>query len=310
VAVIALGRHLWFPKAALFGTPAVDAPSLTGNFYNRNNAAAFFALVGFAMFGLLLAQMTRFSLESVRRRARTFHFFDKRKYVVFLVYMLLFFISLITLFLTQSRAGVGLSLLLLATTAIAVVLTSRSASFTIPVRAGFAGLIGAGSFAAFVLFGGRTILRAEIGGFDQARWCVSKATMKAIGDFPIFGTGFGTYREISPIYRDVECGIYGMWDRAHNSFLEGYLGLGIFFAFLVLICIIALTRTLRTGYRERRRFRFISIVSGGAVIYVAFHSMVDFPLQIPGIASYFAALVGAGCSVALARQRNAHQIHE
>lgn len=302
LAIIALVRHHLFPQAALFGVIAQEEQSLSGNFYNRNNASAFLALSAFAIFGLLCMQLTEIHLDSVKRRLRELRFFDSRRYVLVLVYALLFLICLIALFLTRSRGGVGFSTLCLMISAIVIVLTYHSASAGLAFRLPLSIAILLGSVIAFGIFGGRVVLRAEVDGFDEARWCTAKSMLRAISDYPLFGTGFGTFREFFPIYRDIQCGIYGVWERAHNSFLEAYLGLGFPSALFMLACAVALIHALRIGYLERRRFRSVAIVTFGAVVYVMLHSVWDFPLQIHGIAVYFAALTGAGCSISVARR--------
>ena len=118
----------------------------------------------------------------------------------------------------------------------------------------------------------------------------------------MFGTGFGTFRTIFPIYRNVECGIHGIWDRAHNTFLEGYLGLGFPFCLFLAILIWFIANGLIIGFCDRYRFKFISILTIGLIAYISMHSFVDFPLQIPGLAVYFSSLLSAGIAISIARR--------
>lgn len=302
LALISLVRHQIFPESALFGTPSRGQENLTGNFYNRNNSAAFFALASLAMLGLILMQLTKIRWKSIQRRLHKFQFFDDRKYTVLAVYMVLFFICIITVFLTRSRGGVGFMMVSLTGAAVIIAMVSnRTSKIKLAARLGISAGLLIVSVLVFGIYGARTIRRVELGGFDDARWCIAKSTYRAILDYPIFGTGFGTYRDIFPIYRDLECGIYGIWDRAHNSFLEAYLGLGFPFALLLVASLLAVLAALRVGYKERHRFRFIPVLTLFALVYMMLHSFWDFPIQIHGIAVYFAALLGAGCGISLAR---------
>ena len=70
-----------------------------------------------------------------------------------------------------------------------------------------------------------------------------------------FGTGFGTFRDVFPLYRQGECGLYGRLVMAHNSYLDGFLGLGLPFLVFLAAGLAALAVILTIGYRDRRRYR-------------------------------------------------------
>ena len=53
----------------------------------------------------------------------------------------------------------------------------------------------------------------------------------------------------------------------------------------------------RLGLKNRRRLRGIPVLLAGLTLYLTAHSLVDFPLQIPGMAAYAAALFGAGAEI-------------
>ncbi len=83
----------------------------------------------------------------------------------------------------------------------------------------------------FAIFAERSVYRMQEQGGEDGRWCSFASTIEAIMAHPIFGTGFGAFQDVFPAYRNADCaGIFGVWDRAHNVFLEGYLGLGLPFA--------------------------------------------------------------------------------
>jgi O-antigen ligase len=129
----------------------------------------------------------------------------------------------------------------------------------------------------------------------------------AIKDNPWFGTGFGTFEQVFPVYRDPECGLSGLWDRAHNVFLEGSLGLGLPFAVVVLFGLVYLLSIFLIGYRTRQRFQIVPVAGMGILLLVVLHSMVDFSIQIPGVAAYVAAALGAAVSISLARKRSGRE---
>jgi O-antigen ligase len=130
------------------------------------------------------------------------------------------------------------------------------------------------------------------------------STIDAIKDNLIFGTGFGAFRDVFPVYRDSDCaGIFGVWDRAHNFFLEGWLGLGLPFVAALAIGYLALVGVFIRGIRIRRKFRCVPVMGLAALILASLHSIVDFSLQIPGVGVYFAAVISATATVSLGRVR-------
>jgi O-antigen ligase len=156
--------------------------------------------------------------------------------------------------------------------------------------------------------GARSLFRIEQSGTADHRWCVYDSTIAAIMDNPWFGTGFGTFEQVFSVYRNPECGISGIWDRAHNFFLEGYLGMGLPFAAISLVVIVYLGSVFLVGYRTRQRFRIIPLIGMGILILVVVHSMVDFSLQIPGVAAYVAATLGAATTISLVRRRSRREL--
>lgn len=293
LAVIALIRHDVFPQAHLFGTRPRSDPSLSGNFFNRNVAAAFFALACFASLGVIAMAASQISVASIKRRFASFDYLSDSRYRQLAVGVFLFVASFTALMLTQSRGGVSFSLLAMLASASVVYMVWPHRAKKGPPRWLVAGLIGLVCGLVFIALGGRTLVRIDDSGFDQARACVAAATVTAIADYPLFGTGFATFQEVFPVYRTAECGIRGIWFEAHNSWLEGYLGLGLAFAVLVAVCIWRIASICVRGIRQRRRMRAIPVFAIAATTYVGLHSLVDFTIQIPGIAIYFSALISS-----------------
>jgi O-antigen ligase len=205
---------------------------------------------------------------------------------------------LVALVLTHSRGGIAATFVGLALSAgwIGYVFTPRLSA----PRRGMVGLaLVAVLVVAFASFAAQGILRAEYQGLDDARWCTFRSTLRAIADHPWLGTGFGTFQDVFPAYRDPACGIYGFWSHAHDVYLEGYLGLGLAFALLLTFCIGILVRTFAVGYRQRRRYRFAPIIGIGCLLLVMLNSLVDFSIEIPGVAVYLEAVLGAASVLSL-----------
>ncbi|MBP0575551.1 hypothetical protein J8J27_33020, partial [Mycobacterium tuberculosis] len=81
-----------------------------------------------------------------------------------------------------------------------------------------------------------------------------------------------------------------VWDRAHNVFLEFALGVGVPAAAGVLVALYAvLTTTFVIGWRRRRRLVCAPITGIAILVLLTLHSLVDFSLQIPGMAVFAVA---------------------
>jgi hypothetical protein len=168
-----------------------------------------------------------------------------------------------------------------------------------PARILAAVLVIAGLFA---LFAGRSAHRLQELGSDDGRWCAFAATFAAIKDNWIFGAGLGAFQDVFPVYRDADCaGVFGVWERAHDVFLEGWLALGVAFPAALTIGYATLTAAFVRGLNIRRRLRFVPVMGLSALILASLHAIVDFSLQIPGLAVYFAAIMAAAAIVSLGR---------
>jgi O-antigen ligase/tetratricopeptide (TPR) repeat protein len=103
-------------------------------------------------------------------------------------------------------------------------------------------------------------------------------------DFPIWGTGYGTYQYVDPMYRSDKTFTGYIVDYVHNDYLEvldesGLVGL--------LLSGLAIFLVFRFGIRAaRQKQRSGGLALGGlfALVTVAVHSAGDFGLHIPAIA--------------------------
>jgi hypothetical protein len=153
----------------------------------------------------------------------------------------------------------------------------------------------------FAIFGGKIILRAEIQGAEDGRYCVLPGIVELAKGEPLLGYGFGTFRYAFPPYRAPECGILYVWDRAHNVYLDGFIGLGVLFPVVLIIGVSALLIAHVIGIRERRRMKTYSVMGLAAILLVGLHSLVDFSIEIPGMAAYAAALLSATSWISLGK---------
>ncbi len=292
--------ELVWPTTLFFSRFEVGRGAFNGIFVNRNTTAAFLGLSSFAVAGWLMLPRPRPRREWPAREGLAAFGWSR------IILTALLFLLIITLITTRSRAGVTLALLCLTLAFVAVIMLRPHAGKTrddTSVRRLGKGLksiliCGAGALL-FVAFG-EPVLSRMGSVAEDGRWCAWASTLHIIVERPLVGTGFGTFADAFPQYRDAEClGTSSAWTRAHNSYLELLAGMGLIGGVGLVAALTVLLRVLIRGVRTRKSLQAIPIMTLGALSFLALHSLLDFPLQVPGVALYFSALLGAGCAVSI-----------
>ena len=306
-AVFGIAQEIFFPDTLIFETKKYYLGSLTASFVNRNTAGTFFGVALLLNLSLFFNELKKIRISSLVSEVSNLDLSWRSANVRVILRLLSSLTTALALFLTQSRGAVG------ATFVGAVVAVFLSALRRLAAdRADFISdvwlrrftIIGAliAVVGAFALFGERSVYRMQEQGADDGRWCAFASTWEAIRDNWVFGTGFGTFQDVFPMYRHAECaGIFGVWERAHNVYLEGMLGLGLVFPIALFIGLITLVATFVHGMRARHAMRFVPVGGFSILCLVALHSLVDFSLQIPGFNVYFAAAMAAAVTVSTGR---------
>jgi hypothetical protein len=134
----------------------------------------------------------------------------------------------------------------------------------------------------------------------DSRWLASRAALRAVSDASYFGFGPGTFRVIFPYYTSgLGPGIEGTWRFLHEDYLQtilewGWLG-SLLWGLIFFGGIFVAIRNLRQPGRVvewRARHRRLLPVIVVALIGVAIHALVDFPLQIASLQLYVAVYLG------------------
>ena len=149
-----------------------------------------------------------------------------------------------------------------------------------------------GAFLAYGdVFVGRLDSVAQDAGGRLAAYHIAIASIR---DAPILGFGYGTFPDVFPMYRDGSVGLMGTWDKAHNTYLEVFQGLGLAFGGALLAGIGLLFWRCAQAAILRRRTSTVPIVAVAASVLLGVHAFVDFSLQIQSITLIWSALLGAG----------------
>jgi hypothetical protein len=306
-AAFGLLQELLFPDQLLFEPKTYYVGYLTATFVNRNTAGTFFGLALLLNLGLLFYELRKVRVAAFVTKALEFTIGWRDREASALVHAFCCLIVAMALFLTQSRGAVGATFVA-CVVAVALISTRRltadkpNTEFVAwrryaTIVAGLLVVVG-----LFALFAGRSVYRMQEQGSEDTRWCAFSSTIAAIKDNWVLGAGFGAFQDVFPVYRDSACaGIFGVWDRAHNFFLEGWLGLGLPFLVALAIGYLVLIAAFIRGVKVRHKFRFIPVMGLAALILASLHSVVDFSLQIPGVGVYFAAIMAATVTISLGR---------
>jgi O-antigen ligase len=285
---------LWRDKTAYLG-------SVTGTFINRNTAAAYFGSCALIWMLLIIEQVRRRIPERRliwRRLPQDLAEISPRELAPGGLALL---ICLMAMFMTGSRAGVGLSLLAMIVS-ITVVLRKD-----LPPRSGIAISLGSGFLLALgllELLGGQVSSRFDSQGLvDEGRIEAWTSTLRIIADHPWFGTGIGTFQWAFPPYRSPDVSIRGVWDAAHSTPLELASEVGLPLALLVAAAWLAMFVILARGVFGRRRDAIIPLAACATAALSLLHSMLDFTLQVPGYSIPFFSLFGAALAQSFSSQQ-------
>ena len=139
------------------------------------------------------------------------------------------------------------------------------------------------------------------------RWVIWIATLEILKDFPLFGSGLGTFTEVFPMYRFFHA--RGLFTHAENDFLQlasevGLLGvapIAILFLFLFSKAISGI-RSLSMGEPGR----YVAIGGLVGILALMFHSLVERNIQVPANAFLYtvvwAIVLRSACDAGITRR--------
>lgn len=127
---------------------------------------------------------------------------------------------------------------------------------------------------------------------DDQRLQLYELSIRSILLRPWSGWGVGSFESLYLILQPTSLALF--FDRAHNTYLELMLELGIPFGVVLPLTVIYIVVRCGLGLRERSRSQEVPALAIAATTLVGVHAMVDFSLQIPGVVIAYAAILGIG----------------
>ena len=285
----------FIPKIANIGVAS-------GTYINRNHLAGYLEMVSAVGIGLLLATTsTSVHARNWRQRLRNFiHLLLSQK----LILRLMLATMVIALVLTRSRMGnTGFfSSMLVAGFFTLLAFRTQASSFkdmfsrndTRSAVLLLSSLMIIDIFIVGAWFGVEKVadrISESSLAHDADRVDISVNSLNVLKDYPLTGSGGGTFHAVFPRYRVADIGAY--FDHTHEDYLEitadtGAIGLVLLATVVILSLFAALFALFRRRDRLMRGMAFASIMGVTAILI---HSTVDFNLQIPANAATFMVLL-------------------
>ena len=157
-----------------------------------------------------------------------------------------------------------------------------------------AGIASLGLIALLAMQSGFLDRIAAIGLDDESRLPLYAQLLGMIADHPLTGLGLGAFAQAYPPYHAPPVTAGFVWDRAHSSYLQGWAEAGLLFGSLPLLGGALLGRALWCRARRNAPGRSLALAALSALLAMALHSTVDFPLEIPANAYLLLALIALG----------------
>lgn len=256
----------------------------TGSFVYKNHYANFLMMSLAAAVGLLVTSLVKYGTHSPNDNNSSFvSAFLSSKVGVYSC------MGIMMIGLMMSRSGMGNSAFFAAMAVVGIIafvlIKKRSKGLSILVISTF--IIDLLIVSAY--FGLERVKErlAQTTLTQESRDEVVKDAYPIISDFPIFGSGGGSFYSTFPSYQHYE--ITGFYDHLHNDYLQFLIEYGVIGSFILFsIFVFCIYKAMRAMHKRRN-----SIFKGGAfaclVVFVGMglHMTVDFPLQAYANASYF-----------------------
>lgn len=271
-----------------FITDPPDAAYLTGTFVARNAAATYFVIGLGTAAALLLTAIERRLKSAGDRKLRFIDVIDAVRHGgVYLAACLILATALLN---TGSRGGV-------ISGAIALLCATLFWALGAPIsRRALGSVLAVVTLAVVtVAFASSDTLvqRLESGVDTQGRLLAYQDTIQMIMARPLLGHGAGTFIDAFPLYHDQAPSI-GVWNAAHNSYLQLAADLGIPVAGLILACGALVLAYMILRLHRRTDLAPATIAAVTVAFAVGFHASVDFSVQFQAVGLTLVVLLGAG----------------
>jgi len=144
-----------------------------------------------------------------------------------------------------------------------------------------------------LIIGGEGVIKRSFGLLiegDRDRVSLFGLSLQAISLRPWTGWGVGSFEVIYSIFQTPA--LVPQYDKAHNTYLENAMDLGIPASILLEVAIFLVAVRCFRGMRSRTHHAHYPAIGFGCTVLVGLQAFVDFGVQIPAVAGLYAALLG------------------
>ena len=303
LSLFALLQHLLLNNKIYWFRGLKQGGSPFGPYVNRNHYAGFMEMIFPVVLSLSLAYKPKVIVTSLREKIYEFLTQERTN-----IYILLAFSSILiatTVFLSLSRSGiVSLSLSMIFLGGLLLIKEVHKRRGIVIISISLLIVLSIGWFGWEPILERFETIRNTQGNISEARIVIWKDSINAIKDFPLTGTGFGSFEDIYPKYRtwsgDEIAG------HAHNDYIElftdgGIIALVLFGWFLLSV----LRSSFKTFTRRMEIYSlYLYIGSITGIVALLIHSFTDFNFHIGANGLYFFFLLGLAVSAANTRLKD------
>jgi O-antigen ligase len=138
----------------------------------------------------------------------------------------------------------------------------------------------------------------------KERWMIWVNTFQIFKDFPVLGSGLGTFIHIFPVYRSFH--IRGLVTHAENDFLQlgsevGLIGIGLLFILFSFLFFKAVSAIRSFHSRDSKKYIGIGGIVG--ILALMFHSLVERNIQIPSNAFLYTFILALTLKISTQQTR-------
>lgn len=278
---------LGIEKSLVFQLPVKEVA--TGSFVYKNHYANFLMLCLAAGIGLIVSALEKDNMLSGKDKLRSMANTMLGSKTIIRICLAILVIALVMSRSRMGNAAFFASVAIVGLISLVLIRNRSNALFIFVVSMFIIDLVIVSAYFGLA----RVKERLAQTSLDQeTRDEVIRDAFPIIQDFPIFGSGGGSFYTIFPSYQDLELNHF--YDHAHNEYLQFAIEFGLAGAFVLLVILLfTFYKAFRAMYKRRNSiFKGTSFAVAVATLGMCIHMTVDFPLQAFANASYFVVFIG------------------
>ncbi|GEM_PF-5082428 len=288
IAVLGLAQRLITDERILWRALSSVRGSFFGPFVNENHFGGFLALTFPLALGLMHYRFNKIQREFATGPKKTFWVRWSallNEGVVFLFFLII--LTLVACFFSLARVSLFVLLFCCAAYFIAYGITKRNLKFYLTLLI----ILMCSFFLAQWLRYSSLAVYFRVESFKTAwniRFDVVRQSLALLREYPLFGTGLGTYGFVSS--KVVTCLINELWwNHAHNDYVEllietGAVGFSLFISAILILIVLSFRQLKKNLSHWNKSIAIQSLIS---IMCIAIMEYSDFHLRIPSIALFF-----------------------